>query len=694
MRRPATGRLAAAKGTIANMNISGRCLFRLALLSAFTVLSAVSARADQWTPPTPEELSMTSQPEAPGAPAVYLFREETTDDKMHMFSIYTRLKVLTERGKEFSNVELSFARSTEGNRFSIDDIQGRTIHPDGTIIPFTGKPYEKLIEKTQGVKIMAKVFTLPDVTVGSIIEYRYKMHYDDGYYTSPQWYIQSDLWTRKAHYLWRPIDLSGNITLINARGGSDTMIAWASILPTGTEVKRTNVPGTNQSIMDLNVHDVPPAPEEDFMPPIHSFTYRVLFYYTGYRTSDEFWKNEGKFWAKNQDKFIGPGPAVTAAVKDLVASSDTPDQKLHKLYAAVMKLENTHYTRQHSTEEERAQGFKEVHNTDDIWTRKRGSDDQLAALFVAMARAAGLKAYTGIVTNRDRNLFLKNYLTMSQLDDVIAVVNVNGKDQFFDPGTRFCPYAHLAWKHTFAQGIRQTDSGSDYFGTPGETYSFSRTQRVANLTLSQQGEITGTITVTYMGDPAIRWRLRYLEGDSASVEREIRTSIEQLLPGGVELKVRSIEKLEDYEQPLVANIEVKGTLGSSTGKRVLIPGDIFEANAKPSFSQQKRDIPVYSQYPHVTQDAVRIHFPQNLSVESLPVSDKTAFEKAIAYNLSSESAADNFTVRRTYVLGEIIFLPPQYANLRTFYTKIETKDQESVVLTTAPVTASAKPTGN
>jgi hypothetical protein len=166
------------------------------------------------------------------------------------------------------------------------------------------------------------------------------------------------------------------------------------------------------------------------------------------------------------------------------------------------------------------------------------------------------------------------------------------------------------------------------------------------------------------------------------------------VPAGVELKVKSIDKLEDYEQPLVANIEVKGTLGSSTGKRVLIPGDIFEANAKPSFSQQKRDIPVYFQYPHVTQDAVRIHFPQTLSIESLPVSDKTAFEKSIAYNLSSESAADNFTVRRNYVLGEIIFLPPQYANLRTFYTKMETKDQESVVLTTAPVTASAKPTGN
>jgi hypothetical protein len=113
------------------------------------------------------------------------------------------------------------------------------------------------------------------------------------------------------------------------------------------------------------------------------------------------------------------------------------------------------------------------------------------------------------------------------------------------------------------------------------------------------------------------------------------------------------------------------------------------ANTKPSFPHEKRDIPVYFQYPHTTQDAVRIHFPKTLSVESLPANDKTTYEKAIAYNLSSESAADSFTVRRTYVLGEILFYPPQYANFRAFYSKMESKDQESVVLTTAPVTAKA-----
>jgi hypothetical protein len=335
-----------------------RLLFCPLLLSALLALSSSSAHA-QWTPPTPEELSMTAQPEVAGASAVYLFREETTDDKMRMFSIYIRLKVLSESGKEFANVELPYSAGLTGR--TVDNIEGRTIHPDGSIIPFTGKPYQKLVEQTQGAKYMAKVFTLPDVQIGSIIEYRYKLHYDDSVLYSPNWYIQSDLWTRKAHYLWKPISMSFDTNLSGARGQRLDTIAWTPILPAGTDVKLSHIPGDErQSIIELNVHDIPPAPHEDFMPPIQSFTYRVLFYYSAYHTADEFWKNEGKVWSKARDKFIGPGPAVAAAVKDLTTPSDTEDQKLRKLYAAVMKLENSNYTRAHTSAEEKADGLREI----------------------------------------------------------------------------------------------------------------------------------------------------------------------------------------------------------------------------------------------------------------------------------------------------------------------------------------------
>lgn len=661
-----------------------------ALFAALLILSTSLARAEKWMTPTPEELSMTSQPEVPGAAAVYLYREQITEDHLHVMHVYERLKVLTESGKKYANVELGYSSSFGNGNVSIDEIEGRTIHPDGTVIPFTGKPYQKLVEKTRGAKYMAKVFTLPDVEVGSIIEYRYDQRLDDNYFMAPSWYIQSDLYTRKAHYLWRPtseplITNDGHQNLTNA-------IAWAPILPAGAELQHTTLPPPNsftpgQQTFELNVHDIPPVPNEDYMPPTSSLSYRVLFYYTPYRNGLDFWKNEGKYWSKMHDKFIGPGPGVEAAVKDLTTPTDTQDQKLRKFYAAVMKLENTDFTREHSNAEEKAAGSKPIRSTDDVWERKRGSSDQLSDLFVAMARAAGMKAYVAAVTNRDRNVFLLSYLSLGQLDDDLAIVNVDGKEQYFDPGSRFCPYGQLAWKHSFAEGLRQDDDGTEVAKAPGEPYTASRIQRVGDLKMDEHGVASGKVRITYIGAYALYWRQRSLRGDATSLEHDLRTSVEELLPTGMDVKVASIEKLADYEQPLQVEFTVQGEIGSSTGKRLIIPADIFEVNAKPSFPHEKREIPVYFDYASLSQDAVRVSFPASLKVESMPSSDNTRLQGLAAYDISVASTPTSVTVRHNYSLGTIIFLPKEYSELRTFYSKMETDNQGSIVLISAPATA-------
>ncbi|CAN5422126.1 hypothetical protein BH10ACI4_BH10ACI4_05500 [soil metagenome] len=668
---------------------------RSATLLALLLSSAsIVARAEKWIAPSPEELKMTSQPQVPGAPAVYLYREETTDDKMHVFSIYTRLKVLTDKGKEYSNVELGYSNRSGGGGYTVNDIEGRTIHPDGTVIPFTGKPFDKLVEKTAGAKYMTKIFTLPDVEVGSIIEYRYTLRYDDHYFISPQWYIQSPLFTRKAHYLWRPT--SQQLVSSDDRGQLTSTIAWTPILPKGSEVKQTRLPGgEGQLVFEVNVQDVPPSPDEELMPPLGSLTYRVLFYYSPYRSNEDFWKSEGKHWSKLQDKFIGPGPGVSAAVQQITAGATTQDQKLRKLYAAIMEMENTDFTHNHSAAEESSQGLKQAKTTDDILARKRGESDQLAALFVAMARAAGMKAYVMTVTNRDRHLFLPSYFSLNQFDDTVAIVTVDGTELYFDPGSRYCPYGLMAWKHTSAGGMRQTDGGNAIVAnTPGISYKASRVARVANLTMDEHGVITGKVNISYTGSPALHWRQIALTSDETTLERDLKLSAERMLPAGLEIKVNSIGKVKQYEEPLTAEFAVKGNIGSSTGKRVLLPSDLFEANSKPTFSHDKREVPVAFDYPYLTQDAVRVNFPASFAIESIPASEKLVYEKAIAYGLSVESAPTSVTTRREFALGEILFMQQEYLELRSFYGKFENKDQENVVLKFKAAATTGSPSGN
>jgi hypothetical protein len=149
---------------------------RIFICLCLMLVTYVPAFASSWTQPTPEELKMTSDPAAPDAPAVYLYREETVNDKQHSHTLYVRIKILTEKGKEeFSEIEVPYEKGESG--VNVGNVQGRTIEPDGTVVPFTGKPYNKELVKGSGVTVMAKVFSLPDVRVGSIVEYRYLITY-------------------------------------------------------------------------------------------------------------------------------------------------------------------------------------------------------------------------------------------------------------------------------------------------------------------------------------------------------------------------------------------------------------------------------------------------------------------------------------------------------------------------------------
>jgi len=99
----------------------------LLLLVYPTPMSAGSSSRAEWLPVTPEEAKMTSEPKAPGAPAIYLYRQVDRDDIQNREFTYARIKIFTEEGRKYANIELPFLKGA----WDIKDIQARTIRPDG-----------------------------------------------------------------------------------------------------------------------------------------------------------------------------------------------------------------------------------------------------------------------------------------------------------------------------------------------------------------------------------------------------------------------------------------------------------------------------------------------------------------------------------------------------------------------------------
>jgi len=639
------------------------------------------AAVEPFAAPKPEELSMTSVPGYPGVAAVVLYEERIDSGPLRSVTVYERIKVLNEDGKKYANVVLAYLSPSlfsGGSDYdsTIKDISARTIHADGTIVPFTGKPYEREVEKVKGEKTKQKILTLPDVQVGSILEYRYTKEYLLAF--APDWILQGDLFVKAAHYRW-----------VEVTGGYYST-TWFPVLPPGVQLVKSQ--GNTQ--FDVNLTDLPPLPTDDYLPPSSSFVYRVMFNYIAQTSADEYWKITANDWAKSVNDFLHANSDMKQKAQELTTGAKTQDEGLRKIYAYVMTLENTSYTRNYDKKEDKAQGKREVRNVTDIFSNKRGNGFDLTLLFVSLARAAGLKAYVMIVPDRADDLYLKGWLTLQQFDAAIALVNVDGKDMFFDPGVADCPYAQLPWQYTMSTGMRQLDSGGGFSTTPSTPYKNNRQERIGDLTMDANGVAEGTVTLTFYGSPALIWRHTARFGDDESFRKDLKESLEGVLPKGFEAKVTDVKKLAEYESPLVVTFHVQGPLAAKAGKRLLLPADLFEARATTTFSKESRQFPVYFHYPEMIADAVRVKFPDGMTVESVPDKTLLKYGDEAAYSMSTTTTATSFTTQRSHASGMVIVPVEKYSELRDFYTKYEAKDQESVVLkpgaaTTASTSAPA-----
>src|SRR5262249_11139224 len=321
--------------------------------------------------------------------------------------------------------------------------------------------------------------------------------------------------------------------------------------------------------------------EEDFSPPANVLKWRVDFYYGTDKMNkpQEFWKNEGKYWNRDISKFAVHSPVVTAGGNQTVGGTDTPEQKARKIYAFAQKIRNLNYTSEEGGMEELiSRKRKEKRTADDLLNEHEGYRDEIARLFVDMAQAAGVPAFLMRVADRDEYFFQAAVPNRAQLTSEIAVVTLDGKDVFLDPGTPLCPFGLLAWQHTSTQGIRQTaGGGTELAPTAVANYKDALSKRVGWITLSEDGSAKGKMGVAWAGEEAVVRRLNGMKTDATGQKKDLEDELRRALPDGSIVELTSMRGWNDSEAQLTASFNVEiPAYGSNAGKRMLVPQDMFQ----------------------------------------------------------------------------------------------------------------------
>lgn len=652
--------------------MTGRpCLTFISLLLCLqgSLLCPKPARASGFQPPSPDELKMTEESLAPGAPAIILYREVERDDSGNTAheNDYFRIKILKEEGRKYADIEIPFYKEN-GNK--IVNVHGRTIRPDGSAVNFDGSVVEKSIVKAKGLRYMAKTFALPDVEVGSIIEYYYTLELSEDFVYDSHWILSQDLFTKHAKFSLKPYSSEY----------SDLKIRWSwQMLPAGTDPPKMGP----DHIVRLEASNIPAFQTEDYMPPENELKARVDFIYTDeafQKDPNQFWKNHGKKLNGSVESFVGKKKAMEEAVAQIVAPADTPELKLQKIYARVQTLRNTSYEVEKTQQEQKREKEKDPANVEEVWKRGYGNGVQLTWLFLGLVRAAGFDASGVLVSDRRNFFFNPNLMDPNKLNTNVVLIKLNGKDIFCDPGAAFTPFGMLVWPETGVTGLKLDKDGGTWIQTPLPDSSASQISRSANLTLSESGDLDGKLTVTFTGLEALRRRNEERNEDEADRKKFLEGEAKAYIPAATELELTNKPDWSSSSPALVTEFKLRipGWV-SGAGHRAFLPLGIFSANEKNIFEHEARVHPIYFEFPSQEIDDVTITLPLGWEVGSVPAAvDQDA--KVVRYALKADNEKGNLHIQRQLNLNLMLVDTKYYSALRNFFQFVRTGDEEQVVL--------------
>jgi hypothetical protein len=632
-----------------------------------SLLAAVAAHADDWLPVTPEELHMTEEPKAPRAPAIYLYHQVDRDDASSEESVYVRLKILTDEGRKYGDVEIPFNAEHE----RVVGIEARTIRPDGTIAPFDGKIYDTPIVKARGVRYVAKTFTLGEVQAGSIVEYRFRRRLSPLYIFDSHWILNDDLFTRHGKY-----------TLVKSQYFSLAW-SWPEGLPAGSAP-----PESKHGRIELETHDVPAFVTEEYMPPEDALKQRVDFVYsvsTRGTDFDHFWAEYSRESYRAVDSFIDHRRAMEKALATIVAPGDSPEAERRKIYDRVQRMRNLNFDARSESDEALRDKANSNHDAADVWDHGYGTGDQLTWLFLALLRVAGMEADPVFVSTRDTYFFNPKTQNAGELNTNVIRVRESGNDLYFDPGSAYVPYGMLPWQETGVTGLILAKSGVTWITTPTPPAADSRIEHKAVLHLTDRGSLEGHVTVTYTGLAAHSERVAERQEDAVGRKRDLEKDLQSDIPVTIEVELVNQPDWESSAPVLVAefNVTMPGWV-TSAGSRWLMPAAVFAGADRQMFTHAERIHPIYFSYPYRQDDDVTITLPPGFTVASTPQGQVLDL-KAFVYSLANENTdAGLHQTRQLAVQGTLIPVKFHDSVYRFFQTVRSQDEQQVVVVRSSP----------
>lgn len=654
----------------------------LLIIIVFFCFSKINAQKYELGKVTVAQLQEKVHPNDTTAPAAIIFKKGRTFFTYNKTNGFTanhvyefKIKIYKKEGLEWADQKVRFyVGYKELNEDRLEFSNAITYNLENGTIVKTKLDNQGVFKKKVNAKWNEKIITLPNVKVGSIIEYKYilkseniiKLPDFDFQYTIPvdyfeykteipEFYVYKTLLVGKTPITSDATIVAGNQSFENEHNQTNTLY-----------YKQVNSLFTGK--------DIPALKFEPYVNNIDNYKGSIQYELERVRYPDQPVKDYSLTWEgvastifkdERFGKELSQNDFLLEDVRKLLGNVESLKERLDIIFKFVQNKMNWNEEYGYFTDKGVVKAYKE----------QTGNVAEINFILINMLKIAGVEVNPVLVSSVENGIPV--YPTRAGFNYVIAAAEIDGKQILLDATHKFTssnilPLNLLNWKGRL---IKKDGTSQEI-----DLYPVSLSKEFSNTIakLDPSGRIEGKVRVQRTDYDAYDFRT---ENANKSEENYLEKYEEQL--GNLKISDYAIEnKKTNFSNPIIEIFSfIADNQSEIIGDKIFINPLLFFTRTKNPFTQEKRQMGIYFGYPTQEKFNLNLDLPEGYSIESLPKPVRIATEdKAITYIFNISHENNKIQISCIKEINNSIFAADEYNGLKDIFQKILASQNEKIVL--------------
>lgn len=610
------------------------------------------------------------------ADAVYIYRiGETTfryisDHAVLSTKIRARIKILTEKGRDYADQSIliySSEKRANADNDQVKSISATAYNLENGQVTKTTMQNKYVHQEIVDDRMCRIKFAIPDVKVGTIIEYQYTIE-SPRYTYLPSWYLQTSEPVTYSYY---------DVTfpewfLYNVEGRGECKFNLTKESATVHMSFRNEAYNVNATRYVIEGRNLPSLKNEKYVWCTDDYATRVDFELQGIQIPGQVYKNYTTSWDDVREFLAEKGDYNSYLKINNPLSEEMKGIQLEGLGTA--DKANRLFTLLQS----KMKWNKKYRLTCDsplkAYKNGQGSNAEINFIYMSMLREAGIKCTPLLLQLRDHGRLPITHPSIDKLDTYVVAISDDNGDLYIADGSAEYGDINVVPQTLLTEGIpydpkftpTQIINLADFTGS-------GVTQAIQGI-ITPDGKFIGSRKVTFMGENALIFKNAYSNAeDSVTFIREMENrkeiNIKSNKMRGMGTTGRSVIMMNSFEKAF-----------TQVGDRIYVNPLIISDITFNPFTNAKRTLPIQFPFIETTQYDVNFFIPDGYNIESLPESE--------TFNLGNDCMVQiNISVNGKAVKTQYVFQTSStfidqshYKELQEFWQHLMDVNSKKVIL--------------